>query len=140
MATLTFEAGGREITLRYTVSVIAQAEEAYGSMDKLQQAMQGDDKPTAASLDLIAWMANAHERHTGKKDFFTREWLKKHLTPRQVSEAKIMTQYAIMVGMRRDVEEDEDIEVDTVLKEIEEERKKKRAQALQEAATNLPAN
>ena len=127
MAALTLEAGNREITLRYTTRVIAQAEDAYGSMDKLQAAMLGDDKPTLAALDLVAYMANAHERHEGRKAIFTREWLIEHLTPMQVEKAKLMTQHAIMVGMRRDVEEDEDIPIDTVLKEIDEERKKKAA-------------
>lgn len=131
MATLTMEAGGREITLRYTVGVIAEAEEAYGSMDKLQEAMQGDDKPTIATLDLITYMANAHERHEKRKPFYTREWMRDHLSPKQLGEMKIMTQYAIMVGYRRDVNEDEDIPVDTVLKEIEEERKKKAAEKSQ---------
>lgn len=127
MAALTFEAGNREITLRYTTRVIAQAEDAYGSMDKLQAAMLGDDKPTIAALDLVTHMANAHEHHEGRKPIYTREWLIEHLTPMQVEKAKLMTQHAIMVGMRRDIEEDEDIPIDTVLKEIDEERKKKAA-------------
>lgn len=127
MATLTMEAGGREFTLRYTVKVIADAETAYGSMDKLQEAMTGSDKPTIATLDLITYMANAGEKHEKRKPIYTREWFMEHLSPKQMAEAKIMTQYAIMVGMRRDVSTDEDVPIDTVLKEIEEERKKKLA-------------
>lgn len=131
MATLTMMAGGREITLRYTVGVIAEAEEAYGSIDKLQEAMAGDDKPIIATLDMIAYMANAHERHKNREPIYTREWLRDHLTPKQLGKMKIMTQYAIMVGLRRDVTEDEDVAVDTVLKELEEERKKKEAEKRQ---------
>lgn len=126
MATLTMEAGGREFTLRYTVQVIAEAEEAYGSMDKLQEVMMGENKPTIATLDLITYMANAGERHEGHKPIYNRNWFRDNLSPKQLAEAKIMTQYAIMVGMRRDVSTDEDVPIDTVLKEIEEERKKKR--------------
>lgn len=136
MATLTMEAGSREITLRYTVGVIVEAEEAYGSMDRLLNAMRGDEKPDTAALDLIAFMANAHEKHEKRKPIYTRSWLRDNLTPKQLEEAKIMTQYAIMVGMRRDVNEDEDIPIDDVLKEIEEENKKKLARTAK--ADQLP--
>lgn len=129
MATLTMEAGGREFTMRYTVRVIAEAEEAYGSMDKLQAAMKSDEKPTIAALDLITYMANAGELHERKKPIYTREWMRDHLSPKQLGEAKLMTQYAILVGMRRDVSDDEDVPIDTVLKEIDEERKKKMQKA-----------
>lgn len=131
MATLTMQAGGREFTFRYSVRALVEAEEKYGSIYKLQKQMISDDKPTIAALDLMAFMANAHERHKKKPENFTREWFRDHLSLKQLAEAKIMTQNAITVGWRRDVEEDEDIAVDDVLKELEEERKKKEAEERQ---------
>lgn len=136
--TLTMEAGGREFTLRFTVQVMTEAEEAYGSVEKLQKAMAGDEKPTVATLDMITYMANAGERHEGRKATFTRDWMAKHLSPKQMMKAKIMTQHAMMVGWRREVSEDEDMTIDVVLREVDEENKKKEAE---EAATSpLPAD
>ena len=131
--TLTMEAGGREFTLRFTVQVMTEAEEAYGSIEKLQKAMAGDEKPTIATLDMITYMANAGERHEGRKPTFTREWMAKRLSPKQMMKAKIMTQHAMMVGWRREVSEDEDMTIDVVLREVDEENKKKEAE---EAATS----
>ena len=125
MATLTMEAGGREITFRYSVRALVEAEEKYGSIYKLQKIMLGDEKPTAAALYLMACMANAHEHYKKRPENFTWEWFRDHLSLKQLAEAKVMTQNAITVGWHRDVEEDEDIPVDEVLKELEEERKKK---------------
>lgn len=127
MATLTMEAGGREFTLRYTVQVIADAEEAYGSMGKLQEQMSGDDKPAQATLDLLTYMANAGERHEGRGASFNRKWFRDNLSPKQLAEARLMTQHAILVGMRREHSTDDDVPIDNVLREIEEERKKKEA-------------
>lgn len=136
--TLTMEAGGREFTLRFTVQVMTEAEEAYGSIEKLQKAMAGDEKPTVATLDMITYMANAGERHEGRKPTFTREWMARHLSPKQMMKAKIMTQHAMLVGWRREVSEDEDMTIDVVLREVDEESKKKEAE---EAATSrLPAD
>lgn len=131
MATLTMKAGGREFTFRYSVRALVEAEEKYGSIYKLQKQMIGDDKPTIAALDLMTCMANAHEHYKKRQENFTREWFRDHLSLKQLNEAKVMTQNAITVGWRRDVEEDEDVAVDTVLKELEEERKKKEAKERQ---------
>lgn len=135
--TLTMEAGGREFTLRFTVQVMTEVEEVYGSIEKLQKVMEGDEKPTIAALDLITYMANAGERHEGRKPTFTREWMAKNLSPKQMMKAKIMSQHAMLVGWRREVSEDEDMTIDVVLREVDEKNKKKEAE---EAATNrLPA-
>lgn len=131
MATLTMEAGGREFTFRYSVRALVEAEEKYGSIYKLQKQMISDEKPTVAALDLMACMANAHEHYKKRPENFTREWFRDHLSLKQLAEAKIMTQNAITVGWKREVEEDEDIPVDEVLKEMEEERKKKEAEKRQ---------
>lgn len=128
MATLSMEAGGRKFTFRYNVRALVAAEEEYGSIYKLQNAMIGDDKPTRAALFLMACMANAHEHHLKKPENYTWEWFRDHLSLKQLAEARVMTQNAITVGWRRDVEEDEDVPVDEVLKELEEERKKKEAE------------
>lgn len=137
MTTLSMEAGGREFTLRYTVQVIADAEEAYGSMSKLQEKMGGDDKPEQATMDLLSYMANAGERHEGRGASFNRKWFRENLSPKQLMEAKIMTQHAILVGMRRENSTDDDVPIDTVLKEIEEERKKK--EEISQSVKRLPA-
>lgn len=137
MATLTMEAGGREFTLRYTLQVIENAEEAYGSMSRLQEKMSGDDKPAQATMDMLTYMANAGEKHEGRGASFNRKWFRDNLSPKQLQEARLMTQHAIMVGMRREVSTDDDVPIDAVLREIEEERKKKRETSL--GGKQLPA-
>lgn len=123
--TLTMEAGGREFTLRFTVQAMVEVEKQYGSIDAIQAAMTGEDKPVTAALDMITIMANEGERHEGRKPTFTREWMAKNLSPKQLTKAKFMTQHAMMVGWRREVSTDEDMTIDVVLREIDEERKKK---------------
>lgn len=127
--TLTMEAGGREFTMRFTVQAMVEAEKQYGSIENLQAAMTGEDKPITAALDMITIMANEGERHEGRKPTFTREWMAKNLSPKQLTKAKIMTQHAMMVGWRREVSTDEDMTIDVVLREMAEERKKKAAEA-----------
>ena len=126
--TLTMEAAGREFTLRFTVQAMVEAEKQYGNIDALQAAMTSEDKPITAALDMITIMANEGERHEGRKPTFTREWMAKNLSPKQLMKAKIMTQHAMMVGWRREVSTDEDMTIDVVLREIDEERKKKAAE------------
>ena len=122
MKELSMVAGGREFTLRYTVQVICDAEEKYGSINTLQKRMGGDDKPMEAALDMMAYMANAGEKHAGRKADFTAEWFKQNLSPKQLNDARVLTQRAMLVGMHRECAEDEDVAVDAVLEEI---RKKK---------------
>jgi len=104
---------------------MCDAEEKYGSMGKLQEQMTGQEKPMQASIDLMCYLANAGERHEGRKADVTPEWLRANLSPKQLGEARIKCQQALIVGMHRECAEDEDVEVDAVLEEI----RKKKAQS-----------
>ena len=134
---LTMNTGGKSFTLRYDVQAMADAEEKYDSFDALSAMTGGKKGPVKATLDLLAYMANAGERHEGREPVFTPEWFRENLTPVQLDRAKIMIQQAIMVGLYRENPADDDEEVDVVLEKI---RKKKEEKREKRADLSDPAN
>ena len=134
---LTMKTGGKAFTLRYDVQTMVDAEEKYDSFDALSAMTGGKKAPVKATLDLLAYMANAGERHEGREPAFTPEWFKENLTPVQLDRAKIMIQQAIMVGLYRENPADDDEEVDVVLEKI---RKKKEEKREKKASLSDPAN
>lgn len=134
---LTMKTGERSFTLRYDVQAMADAEEKYDSFDALSAMTGGNKAPVKATLDMLAYMANAGARHAGKPADFTAEWFRENLTPVQLDRAKIMIQQAIMVGLYRENPADDDVEIDVVLEKI---RKKKEEKQEKKASPSDPAN
>lgn len=132
MKKLSMVAGGRELTLRYTVQVMCEAEETYGSIGKLMDRMGGNDRPMQATLDMISYMANAGEKHAGRAADITPEWLRANLSPKQLQEARVLCIHALTVGMHRECAEDDDKEVDAVLAEIQKKSAAKQAEEKQQ--------
>lgn len=134
---LTMTTCDRSFTLRYDVQAMADAEEKYDSFDALSAKTGGSKAPVTATLDMLAYMANAGARHAGEKADFTPEWFRENLTPVQLDKAKILIQRAIMVGLYRENPADDDKEVDLVLEEI---RKKKDEKREKKTSPSVPAN
>lgn len=134
---LTMKTGERSFTLRYDVQAMADAEEKYDSFDALSAMTGGKKAPVKATLDMLAYMANAGARHAGETPDFTADWFRENLTPVQLDRAKIMIQQAIMVGLYRENPADDDAEIDVVLEKI---RKKKDEKREKEASPSDPAN
>lgn len=122
MSRLEMSVGEKTLTFRYDVQALCEIEEDHGTLDALLDKMSGKDRPTQAQLYLIACTVNAGARFRGEAEGATPEWLRAHLSPGQLTKARVMAQAAVMVGMHRENALDDDGDVDETLEEI---RKKK---------------
>lgn len=117
------EAAGKRLAFWFDVQAWLDFEEAYYSTDELLDRIREGKRPMEARIQLAAVTATAGARKEGREDNVTPQWLKEHLTPKQIREATTMAQAAWLEGMQRDAE-DEDEDIDVVAKELAEKKDK----------------
>lgn len=127
---LVFETKERKLLFRFTTRAWWNIEQQVGSLGKLLERMNGDDKPLDANCLLIAETATAGERYAGGKDKITKDYVIDNLTPLQIKKACAIAKDAVTIGMRREeLDQDDNEVIDVYLEEAKaaERAKKERA-------------
>lgn len=115
---LVFETKERKLLFRFTTRAWWNIEQQEGSLSKLLERMNGDDRPLDATCMLIAETATAGERYNGGKEKITKDYVIDHLTPAQVKQAAKMAKSAVTIGMRRqELDQDDNEVIDAYLEE-----------------------
>ena len=115
---LVFETKERKLLFRFTTRAWWNIEQQEGSLSKLLERMNGDDRPLDATCTLIAETATAGERYNGGKEKITKDYVIDHLTPAQVKQAAKMAKSAVTIGMRRqELDQDDEEVIDAYLEE-----------------------
>lgn len=125
MERMVMMVGGAEIRFRFDLEAWCEIEDEIGSLDALTDRLDKNDRPTQASIALIAATINAGKRHAGETDRIDADWVRRSMSPKQFKLANALARQAFVIGMRRDEAQDEDEDVDVVAQEI----KKKEAGA-----------
>lgn len=127
---LVFEMKERKLLFRFTTRAWWNIEQKEGSLSKLLDRMNSDERPLDANCVLLAETATAGERFKGSKETITKDWILDHMSPMQVKRATVMAKSAVTAGMRREEAEQDDGEViDVILAEIEAEKRAKKENA-----------
>lgn len=136
---LAFETKERKLLFRFTARAWWNIEEQVGSLDKLLERMNGNDRPMDATCILIAETATAGARHAGSRDRVTKDYILDNLTPLQIRSAASVAKAAVSAGMRREELGQDDGEiVDAILLEIEAEKSAKKESAARMADRTSP--
>ena len=124
---LTMKMGERELLFRFTTRAWLEIEEKIGSLTKLLNRIDEEDRPLDASITLAAACATAGERYRGSSDVITADMLIDGLSPKEIKRANMMARRALTLGMRREEADKDDEEiVDVVLEELRREELKKK--------------
>ena len=136
---LSFETKERKLLFRFTTRAWWNIEQQEGSLSKLLERMNGDDRPLDATCTLIAETATAGERFNGGKEKITKDYILDNLTPWQVKQATKAAKSAVTVGMRRqELDQDDNEIIDAYLEEAKAlEREKKENAARMTDRTSL---
>lgn len=109
---------GEPLYMRFDTQAWLEVEECFGSLDEMDEAISGKDKPMHARLEMIAILARAGARYSGVQSKADVAWMREHMTPRQVMQGVRLCREAILRGMRRETIEQEDEAIDVVAAEI----------------------
>lgn len=127
---LVFEMKERKLLFRFTTRAWWNIERQEGSLSKLLERMNSDDRPLDANCVLLAETATAGEKYNGSKETITKDWILDNMTPMQVKRATALAKSAVTAGMRREeVEQDDGEVIDVILAEIEAEKRRKKENA-----------
>lgn len=127
---LAFETKERKLLFRFTTRAWHNIEQQEGSLSKLLDRMNSDDRPLDATCLLIAETATAGERFAGGKEKITKDYVIDNLTPQQVRQCASIAKSAVTAGMRReDIDQDDNEVIDAILAEIEAEERAKKERA-----------
>lgn len=108
MSKLAMTVKDRELTFYFDNKAWLEAEDAFGSMEKLWNKVEADETPMKLQLQLSAITANAGERKAGREPDITLEWLRDNLTPKQARQANTLSKLAVNAGLHRENVDDED--------------------------------
>ena len=139
---LAFETKERKLLFRFTTRAWWNIEQQEGSLTKLLDRMNGDDKPLDATCLLIAETATAGEKYAGGREKITKDYVIDNLTPMQVKQAAKMAKSAVTAGMnRQELDQDDEEVIDAILLELEaQERAKKESAARMTGRTSPQGN
>lgn len=127
---LAFETKERKLLFRFTTRAWHNIEQQEGSLTKLLDRMNSDDRPLDASCILIAETATAGERFAGGKEKITKDYVIDNLTPLQVKRCTAIAKSAVTAGMRREhIDQDDNEVIDAILLELEAEERAKKERA-----------
>lgn len=138
---VTADIGGKTVYLNYSVSVMFDMVDKYGS---IQTALETIAKDNTAGLEAVQWfavqMANDGElcrRELGydKGEMLTNADISSHMHPLEYGELKAAVVQAITAGYRREVTPEND-EIDLGLAELN--AKKKKNQKSERSTTTSP--
>lgn len=120
MSKLSMTAGGRELLMRFDTEAWLDVEDEFGTIGKMYEEIDGENKPMRAMMRAAVIMANAGERHAGRAPDITLEWMVANLTPKQQRKANTLAKIAVAEGMKREtVESDDEGDIDLVAKELQ---------------------
>ena len=127
---LSFETKERKLLFRFTTRAWWNIEQQEGSLGKLLNRMNGDDRPLDATCVLIAETATAGERFAGSKEKITKDYVIDNLTPLQIKRATTVAKAAVTAGMHReDLDQDDGEVIDAYLEEARAEERAKKENA-----------
>lgn len=127
---LAFETKERKLLFRFTTRVWHNIEQKEGSLSKLLDRMNSDDKPLDATCLLISETATAGERFAGGNEKITKDYVIDNLTPLQVRRCASIAKSAVTAGMRREhIDQDDNEVIDAILLELEAEERAKKERA-----------
>lgn len=133
---LVMEVKGRKLLFRFTTRAWYELEQKIGSLNKLLDRIEGDDRPLDAMIELAAQTATAGERFMGGSGKITRDYLIDNLSPKQIRRANALAKTALTVGMHREEADQDDNEViDVVLEELEKKTGPMNPGSLQDSAS-----
>ena len=113
------EAAGKRLAMYFDTRAWLDFAREYYSTDELLRRITEGDKATEARVQLAAVTATAGARREGRKETITPDWLMDNLTPKQIRQATALAQAAWLEGMKREMVEDDDQDVDVVAAELE---------------------
>ena len=120
MSKLSMTAAGRELTMYFDNQAWLDIEDEFGTIGKMYEAIDGEERPMRAMMRAAVVTANAGQRHAGKEADFTLEWMIRNLSPKQQRKANTLAKLAIAEGMKRETVEDEDEgDIDLVARELQ---------------------
>lgn len=120
MSKLSMTAAGRELTMYFDNQAWLDMEDEFGTIGKMYEAIDGDDRPMRAMIRAAVVTANAGLRHAGKEQDITFDWMVENLSPSQQRKANTLAKLAIAEGMKRETVEDEDEgDIDLVARELQ---------------------
>lgn len=127
---LVYEMKERKLLFRFTTRAWWNIEQQEGSLTRLLERMNSDDRPLDATCVLIAETATAGERYSGSKEKITKDYVIDNLTPLQVKQAARIAKSAVTAGMnRQELDQDDDEVIDAILLELQEQERAKKGHA-----------
>lgn len=120
MSMMAMTAAGRELQFFFNNDAWLEIEETFGTIDRMFDLIDGEEAPLKHQLKMTAIIINAGLKKAGGTPDITPEWLKEHLSPKQIRKSGTMAKMAIKIGWKREnVDDDDDTPIDEVLAEIE---------------------
>lgn len=127
---LAFETKERKLLFRFTTRAWWNIEQQEGSLQKLLERMESDDKPLDATCILISETATAGEKFAGSREKITKDYVIDNLTPLQIKQVTRIAKSAVTAGMnRQELDQDDGEVIDAILQEIEAEKRAKKEKA-----------
>lgn len=127
---LAFETKERKLLFRFTTRAWWNIEQQEGSLQKLLERMNSDDKPLDATCILISETATAGEKYAGGREKITKDYVIDNLTPLQIKQVTAIAKSAVTAGMnRQEIDQDDEEVIDAILQEIEAEKRAKKEKA-----------
>ena len=117
---IRYNVGGRELALAFTLSAMAEMEEAFGEEGLISNGGLGTTTIKGKNLaKTIEILANTGEELEGRERNVTAHWVALHIRPGRLLDAQKAVFAALQDGMRMENDEDNgDEEVDEVLEEL----------------------
>ena len=127
---LVYETKERKLLFRFTTRAWWNIERQEGSLTRLLERMNSDDRPLDATCVLIAETATAGERYNGGKEKITKDYVIDNLTPLQVKQTAKIAKSAVTAGMhRQELDQNDDEVIDAILLELQEQERAKKENA-----------
>ena len=111
---IEIQVGKRTFPVRFDLGAWMEIDERFGGLDQMEA-----DKTVKARIACLAIFARAGARYCGE------EYLTKNLSPKALAQANRQASRAFVAGMKREMAEDDDEDIDVVAEEL----KKKEARA-----------
>ena len=114
---IEIQVGKRTFPVRFDLGAWMEIDERFGGLDQMEA-----DKTVKARIACLAIFARAGARYCGG-EAPTEEYLTKNLSPKGLAQANRQASRAFVAGMKREMAEDDDEDIDVVAEKL---KKKKR--------------
>ena len=106
MSMLTMTAEGRELLFFFNNEAWLDIEDEFGTLERMFDLIDGEESPLKHQLKMTAIIINTGLKKVGKTPDITPEWLKEHLSPKQIRKSGTMAKMAIKIGWKRETAND----------------------------------